>query len=52
MYDDAVEDKLFQFMIDLIDRRLSGREGDKESEKFRRMPQDGGKVIVYGQRLV
>ena len=50
LYDDAVEDKLFQFMIDLIDRKLSGRQGDKESEKFRRMPQDGGKVIVYGQR--
>lgn len=37
-------------MIILIDRKVNKTPVDSKSEKFRRMPQDGGKVILFGQR--
>jgi len=49
-YDDRIEDKLFDMMITLIDRKVNKTPVDNKSEKFRRMPQDGGKVVLFGQR--
>jgi hypothetical protein len=49
-YDDKIEDKLFDMMITLIDRKVNGTPENTKSEKFRRMPQDGGKVVLFGQR--
>lgn len=50
LYNDHIENKLFDYMIVLIDRKLNGTPFDKESEKFVRMTQDGGKMILFGSR--
>jgi hypothetical protein len=50
MYDNYIEDRLFQYIIELIDRKVNGRPFEKKSEGFRRMTQDGNKVILYGKR--
>jgi hypothetical protein len=50
IYNNKIEDRLFDMMVELIDRKLNGRPVDKESEKFKRMPQDGGKIILFSTR--
>jgi len=52
LYDDNVEDKLFDFMVKLVDRKVNNTEPEKESEKFIRMPQDGGKIILFSKRSI
>ncbi len=48
IYDNTIEDRLFDSIIKLVDRRLNKSESD--SEKFRRIPHTGGKLIIYGSR--
>ena len=47
IYDNNVEDKLYDTMIQLIDDKLN----DKK-QNFKRMPQTGGKLILYGERSI
>jgi hypothetical protein len=47
IYDNNIEDKLYDIMIELIDNKLN----DKQ-QKFKRMPQTGGKLILYGERSI
>lgn len=50
LYDDGVEDKIFNLMIMLVDRKVNKTPPEKDSEKFRRMPQDGGKIVLFSTR--
>ena len=50
LYDNKIEDKLFDHIVTLVDRKVNGTPPEKKSENFRRMPQDGGKIILYGSR--
>lgn len=50
LYDNHIEDRLFQYMIELVDRRVNRTSFVSKSEKFRRMAQDGNKMILYGKR--
>lgn len=45
IYNDDVEDKIFTFMIDIINKKLNN-----DDDKFPRMSQTGGKIILYGDR--
>lgn len=45
IYNDDVEDKLFTFMVELINKKLNNND-----DKFPRMSQTGGKIILYGDR--
>jgi hypothetical protein len=45
IYNDDVEDKIFTFMVDIINKKLNNDE-----DKFPRMSQTGGKIILYGER--
>jgi len=45
IYNDDVEDKLFTFMVELINKKLNN-----DNDKFPRMSQTGGKIILYGDR--
>ena len=47
IYDNNIEDKLYDTMIQLIDDKLN----DKK-QNFKRMPQIGGKLILYGERSI
>jgi len=47
IYDNNVEEKLFQIMISLINKKLNN---ETDSKEFPRMPNTGGKVIIYGGR--
>ena len=47
LYNDNVEEKLFQTMIKLVDNKLNNNDDDKH---FPRMPQTGGKLYLYGSR--
>jgi len=44
MYDDNSEEKLYNYMIELIQRHLDN------DNKFKRMNYTGGKMILYGER--
>jgi hypothetical protein len=50
LYDNKIEDKLFDYIVNLVDRKVNGTPPEKNSEKFRRMPQDGGKVVLFSKR--
>ena len=45
IYNDDVEDKLFTYMVELINKKLNN-----DDDKFPRMSQTGGKIILYGDR--
>jgi hypothetical protein len=45
IYDDNVEEKIYKFMIELINKKLNN-----DDDKFPRMSQTGGKIILYGDR--
>jgi hypothetical protein len=45
IYNDDIEDKIFTFMIEIINKKLNN-----EDDKFPRMSQTGGKIILYGDR--
>jgi hypothetical protein len=45
IYNDNVEDKLFTYMVELINKKLNN-----DNDKFPRMSQTGGKIILYGDR--
>ena len=47
IYDNNVEDKLFEIMIGLVDKKLNQ---GADSKEFPRMPQTGGKLLLYGSR--
>lgn len=44
IYDNNAEDKLYNYMIELIQRHLD------RQDKFKRMNYTGGKAIIYGER--
>ena len=44
IYDQKADDKLYNFMIELIERHLNNQ------NKFKRMNHTGGKAIIYGER--
>ena len=50
LYDNYIEVRLFQYIIELIDRKVNGRPFEKRAESFRRMTQDGNKIILFGKR--
>lgn len=45
IYNDDVEDKIFTYMVELINKKLNN-----DDDKFPRMSQTGGKIILYGDR--
>ena len=45
IYNDDVEEKIYKFMIELINKKLNN-----DDNKFPRMSQTGGKIILYGDR--
>lgn len=45
IYDNNIEDKLFDIMICLVDKKINQLENE-----FPRMPQTGGKLFLYGER--
>jgi hypothetical protein len=45
IYDNNIEDKLFETMMNLVNKKLNN-----ESSDYPRMPQTGGKLILYGER--
>jgi hypothetical protein len=45
IYDNNVEDKLFDIMINLVDKKIN-----QEENEFSRMPQTGGNLFLYGER--
>jgi phosphoribosylanthranilate isomerase len=47
IYDNNIEDKLFDIMINLIDKKINQ---DENNSNFSRMPQTGGKLFLYGER--
>jgi hypothetical protein len=47
LYDNNVEDKLFEIMINLVDKKLNPTNNTNE---FPRMPHTGGKLFLYGSR--
>jgi hypothetical protein len=50
LYDNKIEDKLFDYIVTLVDRKVNETLPEKNSEKFRRMSQDGNKIILYSKR--
>jgi CHAT domain-containing protein len=44
LYDNNAEDKLYNIMIELIEKHLNNK------NKFKRMNYTGGKIIIYGDR--
>jgi len=52
VYNDNIEDKIFDAIISIVDKKLNKTEKTVKSEKFKRMPQLGGKLIIYGDRLL
>jgi len=50
LYNNKIEDKLFDIMVELIDRKVNNLPHKKDSEKFRRMPQHNSKVVLYNKR--
>jgi len=45
IYDNNAEDKLYNYMIELIEKHLNNQ------NKFKRMNYTGGKTIIYGERM-
>jgi hypothetical protein len=50
LYNNKIEDKLFDIMVELIDRKVNNVPPKKDSEKFRRMPQHNSKIVLYNKR--
>jgi hypothetical protein len=48
IYNDSIEEQIYDSMIKLVDRKLNS----KNENTYPRMPQTGGKIILYGERTV
>jgi hypothetical protein len=51
IYDNQVEDKIFNIIISLINKKLNN-EDTIDEKYFPRMPHTGGKLVVYDEREI
>ena len=47
IYNDSIEEQIYESMIKLVNRKLNNNENT-----YPRMPQTGGKIILYGERTL
>ena len=49
IYNNQIEEKIYQAIINIIDKKLHP-ENQTDTDKFPRMPQTGGKIMIFGER--